>query len=51
MPPPKHQTATGNLFAFVLAIVALLLFMSWSDSRPIYKPKPKGAHHAQTTHR
>jgi len=48
-PQPKHQT--GNLLAFFLAIVAFLLFMSWNDSRSTYTPQPKGASHAQSTHR
>ena len=38
---PKHQTETKHVFAFFLAIIALLLLMSWNDSQPIYKPKAK----------
>ena len=49
MPQPKHQTETKHLFALLLAIVALLLFMSWNDARPTYTPKVKGVRHGQSS--
>lgn len=49
MTQPKHQTETKHLFAFFLAIVALVLLMSWNDARPTYTPKGKGANHAQSS--
>ena len=45
MPQPKHQTEIKHVFAFFLAIIALLLLMSWNDSRPTYTPKSKPTGH------